>query len=495
MAPEAAPTVLALDVGTSSVRALLFDRDAKPVPEAFAKVPHRPTPHAGEGATYDPEVLLERIYGAIDVVAARSPEAFGRVAAVGVSTFWHSLVGIDGTGRTLTPLYLWVDMRSSGDAARLRERLGAEEVRQRTGCPLHAAYLPAKLAWLARTEPALFDRCARFVSLGELLAQRIHGDLVVSPACASGSGLVDLRRGGWDRPLLDALAIGPERLGEIAPADQRLKGLRPEFRARWPRLDAVPWTLALGDGLTSSLGTAGVGARRAGRVVAMVGTSSSARTFAEPAPPEPLPRGLWAYRFQPSRSLVGGSLGMGGNLIQWIVETFRIPHLVDAEAEIAWKMQRSDEVGAMQFLPFLAGERSLGWHDAARGVFANVTVGTTAVDFLRAALESVTFGLADVIETMAGNGEVIASGNAMIKSAVWIQILADVLGRRIVRSPWKEASGRGAAMDALVAAGVVSSMEEIPAQPVEPVEPNLARHAKYREARERARDLYRRTIV
>lgn len=519
----AGPTVLALDVGTSSVRALIFDSEARQVPEALVKVPQRPTAHPGEGATYDPGLLLKRIFGAIDALQARAPGAFARIAAVGVSTFWHSLVGLDEDDRPITPVYLWVDMRSSLDAAALRAELGGEAVRNRTGCPVHAAYLPAKLRWLKRTDPGLFARCARFVSLGELMALQLHGRRAVSQAIASASGLYNLRTQGWDPVVLDACEIAEEALGSVVPHDHVLQGLAPEFRARWPRLHEVPWTPALGDGLTGNLGTAGVGRRRANRIVAMVGTSSAVRAIlegdsaAKPAPsrpvaagepPDPLPRGLWAYRFMPGRSLMGGSLGAGGNLVQWIVETFRIGNLQDAEAEIAWKLQggvnetsgrtESDGIGHLTFLPFLAGERSLGWHDEARAVFDNISFNTQPVDFLRAALESVAFGMADVVEilapTLPGDYEIVASGNAMVKSAVWIQILADVLGRPILRSPWKEASARGAAMCALVAGGVAKDLADIPALPSEPVEPNAARHARYAEARRRSHELYAKIV-
>ncbi len=501
-------SVLAIDVGTSSVRALLFDEQAQPVAEGIVKVPQRPTAHPGEGATYDAELLLKRVFGALDALAARVPDRFEQIVAVGVSTFWHSLVGLDEEGKPITPVYLWVDMRSAADAAALRDELGGEAVRNRTGCPVHAAYLPAKLRWLKRTDPGLFDRCARFVSFGELLAHRLHAELAVSPAIASGSGLFNLRTGAWDEELLAACGISAENLGIVAPHDHVLRGLRPEFRARWPRLHEVPWVPALGDGLMSNLGTAGVGERRKNRIVAMVGTSSAARAFLAGDPPDPLPRGLWAYRFQPGRPIMGGSLGSGGNLVQWIVETFRIGNLQDAEAEIAWKLQggideksgttESEGVGHLTFLPFLAGERSLGWHDRARAVFANVSFNTQPVDFLRAGLEAVAFGLADAVEALApalgSDYEVIGSGNAMAKSAVWIQILADVLGRPILRSPWKEASSRGAAMMALVAGGVVRDLTQVSALPSEPVTPFAARHERYVEARARWRELYAKVI-
>lgn len=491
------PTVLALDIGTSSVRAMVFDGEARPLPEAFAKVPHRPTTHPGGGATFDALALLDRTCDAIDLVAARSPEAFARIAAVGVSTFWHSVVGVDERGIPVTPLLLWVDMRSTPDAGTLRETLGFEAVRQRTGCPLHAAYVPAKLAWLARTDPAAFASCHQFLSFGELLALKLHGEAVVSPAIASASGLLDLRTGIWDAPLLAALGLRPDRLGILVDSDFKLTKLLPESKARWKRLAEVPWVPAVGDGATGNFGTAGVGATREKRLVAMIGTSSSVRATLERQPPASIPRGLWCYRLAPARTLIGGSFGSGGNLVQWVLDTFKLSNLDDAEAEIAWSMQEG-RIGSITCLPWLAGERSPGWNDEARGAFANVSFDARPADFLRAALESVAFAIADVVDELsplvggAAALEVIASGFALVKSPVWIQILSDVLGRPIVRSQWKEASARGAAMLALRAAGVVPDLDGIPAQVAEgePVAPSPARHERYVEARARNRRLY-----
>ncbi len=488
------PTVLALDVGTSSARAMLFDGEARPIPEAFAKVPHRATPHPDGGASFDADELLEKAFDTIDLVAARTPEAFARVEGVGISTFWHSVVGVDERGAPTTRLLMWNDMRSAPDAARLRRELGAEKIRQRTGCPVHAAYLPAKLRWLARTDPDAFARTKNFVSFGELIALRLHGEPVVSPATASGSGLLDLRTGVWDPEILESLRVRPEQLGILVPSDYRLTKLLPNARARWKRLADVPWAPAVGDGATGNFGTSGVGESRAHRIVCMVGTSSATRaTLERPAPAE-IPRGLWGYRLAPARTLLGGSFGAGGNMVQWVVDTFKLQHLEDAEAEIAWSMERG-EVGSIAFLPYLAGERNPGWNDAARGTFGNVGIESRPVDFLRAALEAVAFQMADVIDELAphvGEPEVVASGFALTKSPVWIQILADVSGRPIVRSPWKEASARGAAMLALVASGLAKDLSDIPAQVAEgePVLPSASRHASYREARARAKALY-----
>jgi sugar (pentulose or hexulose) kinase len=105
------------------------------------------------------------------------PRRAGRIAGVGVSTFWHGLVGADQDARALTPIYLWGDTRSWRASERLRGRLDVEAIRQRTGCPIHSSYWPAKLAWLRRERPELWRGRVRWVSLRDLFFWRLFGRL------------------------------------------------------------------------------------------------------------------------------------------------------------------------------------------------------------------------------------------------------------------------------------------------------------------------------
>src|SRR5579884_538627 len=105
--------VLALDVGTSSVRALLYDRRARPLPGAAVHLPYRPRIARDGTAEVDPERLMGLVHRCLDELLRRAPPTpGGPIEAVGVSTFWHSLVAADAEGRVLTPLFLWSDTRS-----------------------------------------------------------------------------------------------------------------------------------------------------------------------------------------------------------------------------------------------------------------------------------------------------------------------------------------------------------------------------------------------
>src|SRR5712692_6134110 len=163
------PLVLALDVGTSSVRALVYDAAGRVIAGAAAQAayPLRTTPDGG--VEVDADDLVACTLALLDTLVAQAPDALAAVQAVATSAFWHSVLGVDAEGRAITPLLLWADARSHRQAHALRATLDERAVHARTGCVLHWSYLPAKLHWLADTQPALARRVRRWLSFGEYL--------------------------------------------------------------------------------------------------------------------------------------------------------------------------------------------------------------------------------------------------------------------------------------------------------------------------------------
>src|SRR5215212_7185662 len=183
--------VLGIDVGTSSVRAQLFDAEAREGDVARRNYP-------GEN---DPARVLELVREAIgEAVAA------GDYDAVGGSCFGHSLLALDGDGRPLTPILGWRDTRSADSAAWLTRRVDADAVQARTGCHVHTSYWPAKLAWLAAKQPDVFRSARRFVSFSDFVYGELLGRVVpTSMSMASATGLLDLHARAWDQELLGIL--------------------------------------------------------------------------------------------------------------------------------------------------------------------------------------------------------------------------------------------------------------------------------------------------
>jgi gluconokinase len=380
--------VLALDVGSSSVRAQRFDRRAEPAGELRRE----------RYATDDPEEVARLVRS---VLAGEEPD--------GTSCFAHSLVAVDARWRPLTPILGWRDTRSAGAAERLRGRLDADGVHARTGAYLHPSFWSAKLAWLAETEPETFRRAAHFVSFADYL----RGVPETSLSLASSSGLLDLTSHDWDEELLGALGVDADRLPRI--------------------VDHPVWL----DAACSNLGAGCVGPERA---ALMVGTSGALRIVYATEHPRPRP-GLFLYRLDGRRVVEGGALSDGGNLHAWLERT-----LASAEGSL---LDGDPGEHGLTFLPFLGGERSTGWDPVARGAVTGLTFATTPRDLRQAALEGVAFRFAAIADLLPGVREVVATGGALLRDPEWIQLMADALARPVLVSAVAEASLRGAAVAAL----------------------------------------------
>lgn len=475
--------ILAVDVGSSSARAAAYDESGRAVDELFHRVPYEPSVGRDGTVEHDPHRLLDAITACVDAVHARRQ---GReIHAVGLTAFWHGLLGFDRDDRPATPVYMWGDTRSAPEARLLREALDEAALHARTGCHLHTSYWPAKLRWLARERPAETGRVARWGSVGELLELALFGAAGTSVSMASGTGLLDQDRAQWDREALAAAGVDPEHLFPLVDRTEARRGLRNEWARRWPALRAVPWFPTVGDGAASNVGS---DCTDPARVALNVGTSAALRIFADATSPPP--RGLWRYRLDRRTSLIGGALSEGGNVYAW---SRKVLSLADDEAtEAALAALGADEHG-LTVLPFLAGERAPGWRGERRAALTGLTLDATALTILRAMLEAVALRLArvyDLLRPRAAPGHVIVgSGGALIASAAWAQIIADALGRPLVVSREEEATSRGAALLALDALGIRPVAEAAAAPTGQTFVPDPARHARYAEALARQRTL------
>jgi gluconokinase len=476
-------TVVALDVGTSSVRASVYDETGQVVGGRLHRVMLAPTLTPDGGVEHDPRRLLSAVIACLDAVVAgpRAPD----VAAVGIATFWHGLLGFDATGRPLTPIYMWADTRSAPDASLLRQALDETALHARTGCHLHASYWPAKLRWLTRERTAEVLRVVRWGSFGEYLDLSLFGAAATSISMASGTGLFDLEGLRWDVEALAAAGLEPDRLFPLCDRRDGRRGLLPEWSRRWPGLRGAAWFPAVGDGAASNIGS---GCVEPSRMTLNLGTSAALRVTTRAT--APAPPGLWRYRLDRRLGMVGGALSEGGNVYEWCREVLRLPD--DAETERALAAGQPDRHG-LTVLPLLAGERAPGWRDDRRATVAGLGRETTALQILRAWLEAVALRLSLVYGLLRPHAAephvIIASGGALARSPAWTQIIADALGHPVLVARDHEMTSRGAALLALEALGRLSDLDGLAVPPGETFPPDAAGHARLRRALERQRRL------
>jgi len=426
--------LLAVDVGTSSARALIFTDDLTALPHTLTQAPY------ADGAEMSPSAVWEGVSACLDGALARLGADPRPMKALVMDTFAASLLGTDATGEPLTPIYTWADARGGEIAARLRREHDAERYTERTGARLHTSYWPTRLLWLAESGfPTGHVR--HWLTVGEWLQWRLTGTRRISLSAAAWTGLLNRFEGAWDAETCRWLPLTPDQLSPISdsPAD----GLRPAWAARWPRLAGAAIHPAIGDGYASNLGS---GCTGPDQVALAIGTSGALRLLVR-GRPSPVPDGLFAYAVSPDQTLVGGALSNAGNLYAWL------NGILNRSDGLAGLESLPPDGHGLTVLPYLAGERAPLWDNDAFGAIVGLTLSTRPEQIVQAGLESVAYRYAALWERLrhlAGEeAGVVASGGPTHSAPLWMQIIADAIGLPVATCAEPEATIRGAAAYAL----------------------------------------------
>jgi gluconokinase len=432
--------VLALDIGTSSTRAALFNRRAQRLAQRIAAKQYT----VAYGSDGRAELAPATVLGAVKTVLHECLRPLQSVPAgrrpplvIAGSALWHGLLGLNHRLQPITPIFTWADSRAAAAARGLRSQFDEGRVHQRTGCLLRASYWPAKLIWLKRSQPKLFHRVAYWVSPSDWLFYRIFGELRTSASMASGTGLYRLDSHTWDDQLLSACEIKAAQLPSVGDSFT-------QTGADW--VNHV--YCAIGDGAASNLGS---GADRPLVTAINVGTSAAVRTVLPcNRITESLPFGLFRYAIDHQHHLVGGAISNAGNLRQWCLRTLRLPADEGAlDRLLSRDMAATD---SLTVLPFLVQERAPTWPENVPGVIWGLEQGTNPGQIARASATAVFYRLGQIIDEMEswlGRLTRIVVSGGIVRSPATIALLADAIGRGVGISAEPEASLRGAAVYAL----------------------------------------------
>lgn len=472
--------VLAIDAGTSSSRAALFSLRGERISGTFAQRNYTLDTSVPGQAELRPAALKNAISECLTeaMTALRKEAADTRVVACGISTFWHSLIGIDARESKTTEFLTWADSRCEADAVDLRKRLSESKIHARTGCMLRASFWPAKLKWIAREQPTTFDHVKIWMGPGEWLQRWFCGGSHTSLSMASATGLWNPTTLKWDDALLAECAISESHLNPVSDEPLPISG---EIAEKFPELRGVPCFPAIGDGAAGNLGC---GAIKAGLAAINVGTSAAVRVVQRDLN-KAVPFGLFRYRIDADRTLAGGAVSNAGNLRAWCLRELKIPFSGEAlEAELA---TRKTPRHGLRVLPFWVAERAPTWRADLTGAILGFQAGTTAMDILQATTEAVYYRIARIANLLGESHLRFIVAGGIQHSASAMERLANILDSPVFAAREPEASLRGAAVFALEKIGAKVSSETTG----KVFEPNPEVAEIYREERRRHEELER----
>ncbi|WP_173153549.1 FGGY family carbohydrate kinase [Phytohabitans suffuscus] len=440
-------SILALDLGTSSVRGLVLDDRAVPLPGALARRSVEVAVDDSGAATLDAAAYLAALVECLDDLHGAGH--LDGVRLVAASSQWHSVVPLDRAGAPLGPLVTWLDTRPAPPPGTAGPA-DPHAFHQRTGAWWHRFYWTVKLPWLrARSGPGL----VRFTGLPEFVLGALLTEAPMSVSLASGTGMLDLGRLDWDAESLAVAGVTRAEVPPLAPAGWRGR-LRGEYARRWPALAAVPWAPPTGDGAASNVGSGCIDPSRA---AVTVGTSAAVRLVqpvAPGAPLPPLPDSVWRYRVDRERIVTGAAYSAGGNLFAWASKTLQLPAGDALERELSSITPGRTEVRTD---PRLGGDRPPGTAPSGAGALSGLAFSTSATEIFAGLMDGVCAmvarDLATLESTVDRTVEVVLGGGAVAAQPWWRRAFQAALAPRAVRHV--DNPEVGAAGAALLAAGLV----------------------------------------
>jgi xylulokinase len=431
--------LVGLDVGTTGVKALALSPAGDVVARA-EETYELSTPRPG-WAEQDPEDWWRAADRALASLG-------GRPTAIGLSGQMHGLVVLDDVDRVLRPAILWNDQRTGAECAEIEERVGLERLIQLTGNRALTGFTAPKLLWLRRHEPTTYARIAHVLLPKDYVRLRLTGEHAIDVADASGTLLLDVAGRRWSREMLEILELDPAWLPQTLES--------PEISGTTAA--GIPVAAGAGDQAAAALG---VGVDRPGPVSVVLGTSGV--VFAA-LPAFAADQQARVHAF--CHAVPGGWHAMGvmlsaGGSLRWLRETLASGRAYEELTATAEEWPAGAE--GLTFLPYLTGERTPHADPQARAAFAGLTVRHDLGALVRAVLEGVAYGLRDSLELLRELGVDPQAGHVSgggARSALWLRILASVLGLPIRRTATDEGSAYGAALLGGVAAGVFRDIHE-----------------------------------
>ena len=420
--------IVSVDLGTSSVRVVLFDSSLKKVYQS-QKTLCLETAVNGK-AEQDFFEIRSTTYDCLKEVFLYAEKEGVEPEVVCFSNAVSSLVCLDANFQAISPVFTYADLRASHEAEDLRHMVDRQVFRS-TACPIHASYWLPKLLWL-RNEGKSNYLQNYFCTIKDLILYDLTGEFITDYSNAVATGMCDVEKGDWNAALLDLAKIRIDQLPKVLPTDT-IVGIRKGFQSfKWPEITGI--VLGATDGVLSSLGA---GAFTPGQVTTMIGSSGACRmATASPLTGE-AEINTWSYPLDNEIWIRGGAMNSGGLVTDWFAKSFFGDNISGSPDAYESMMKAAEAVSpgceGLLFLPYIFGERAPIWDENARGMYFGIHERHDRAYFARATIEGILLALHSIYECIAGeeneNIEIRATGG-YVQSPLMLQIQADIFGCR-----------------------------------------------------------------
>ena len=449
-------TILGIDLGTSSVKAMLFDAE-QGVIAVRAEEYGVDIAHPG-WAQQSPALWWESLVRVLRWLESHYREAYRSVCAVGYSGQMHGMVLTDAKGQPVRPAVIWLDQRAGRQLEEIGAALSEEDMGNVFCNRVSSGFAFPSLLWVREQEPEIFARAAHFLSPKDYIRYKMTGEIGAEVVDASSTTLFATGERDWAWEVIDRFHLPPQLFPKVHESADIAGTVTVQCEAQTGLPAGIPVIYGSGDQPAQSIGNGVIGP---GRIISNIGTGGQISAFSSrPAYDKKLRTNTFCHAIRNAWTIFGATLCSGMSLSWAKNKVFRAGSYEEINAAVAAVSPGAD---GLIYLPYLSGERTPHMNPDARGVFFGMTLGQEQGHFLRAVMEGVTYSLRDCLGILQELGvdapEIIASGGATA-SPQWMQMQADILGKPVRVSRVKEQACLGSCLLAAVGTGVLPSLEE-----------------------------------
>lgn len=496
--------IAGLDIGTTGCKCTVFDENGQELGKAYKDYPVK---RRVGGHEIDVTALMDSVYAVITKMA----NEYSDIAGIGVTSFGETFVCVDENGEPLAPAMLYTDPRGGEECKWLKDKLGAEHIAEITGVTPHEMYGLPKILWIKNNKPEIYSKTRHILQMVDYVVFTLTGNALIDYSLATRSMAFDIHTLDWSNEILDIAGVDKSLLSKPVPTGTDAGQITATI-AKKTGLDVSTRIVVISQDQVSAAVGAGAfdgetGVDGAGTVQCLTPIYESIPEVSKMMPgkyvivPYVVPGKYVTYAFSYT----------GGALIQWCTDNIakKEKELADSkgisvntylEEQYAEerKLDGLDVEGpsGMLVLPHFAGAATPYMDTGSKGVVVGMTTATTPADIYRACMEGVCYEMflnySNVLEGGAKPKKLHATGGGA-KSAVWMQMKADVLGIPIVALKTVDAGTVGSAMLTGIVLGIFKDLNDAADHMVEQTRiynPRAEYHEKYMEVYKKYEKLY-----
>ncbi len=480
--------VIGIDLGTSATKTVLFNQKGEALASDSYEYPlSQPQNGWAEQNPYDwRAACLTTIKNVISLSGVDSKE----IVSIGLSGQMHGLVMLDENNEVLRPAIIWCDQRTAKQCEDIERLIGLEKLIEITANPALTGFTASKIMWVKENEPDVYARCKHILLPKDYIRFILTGEYATEVSDASGMQLLDVPNRCWSQVVLDKLGIDISLLGKVYESPD-VTGHVTEKAAQLTGL--CVGTAVVGGAGDNAAAAVGTGVVRDGRAFTTIGTSGVVFAHTNNISIDPQGRVHTFCCAVPGAWHVMGVTQGAGLSLHWLRDNCCVDAIQKAGAlnidpyVVMDSLAAESPIGSnkLLFLPYLMGERTPHLDPDCRGVFFGLSAMHTQKDLIRCVMEGVAFSLNDCLGVLREMGvctqSMLACGGGG-SSALWRKILSDVFNCPISTVNSKEGAALGAAILAMVGAGMYESVEaacDSIIAPSKTMQPDNKNHNKY----------------